>query len=116
MSLNKGQLELLQHALGVDQYGHGAMYRDHFAAGPADEPVCRELIALGLMRRVATTEMFCDFNCRVTDEGKRLVREQSPRPPKLTRSQVRYREFLDADSGLKFEEWMKRKAVIVCSR
>ncbi len=34
------QLEILQHALGVDKYGQGDMYRNHFCAGGDDEAVC----------------------------------------------------------------------------
>lgn len=30
-----------------------------------------------------------------------------PPPPKLTRSQIRYRRFLSADCGMKFSEWLK---------
>ena len=44
------QLQILQHSLGVDQYGQGEMYRNHFCAGDADEPICRELVAMGYMR------------------------------------------------------------------
>lgn len=105
--MTKEQLHILQHSLGVDEYGQGRMYRDHFAAGGSDEIICRELIALGYMRQVATTEVFPDFNCRVTPEGKEVVRRESPKPPKLTRSQQRYRRFLDADSGQSFREFLR---------
>lgn len=101
------QLQILQHALGVDQYGQGTMFRDYFAAGDDDEPICRELIALGYMRQVATTAVFQDFNCRVTTEGKAAMREASPKPPKLSRSQQRYRAFLKADTGWSFREWLR---------
>ena len=101
------QLEILQHSLGVDQYGQGQMYRNHFCAGVDDEPTCRELVALGLMQQHQTTEVFPYFNCSVTDKGKRVVREESPKPKKLTRSQLRYLRFLDADSGIPFGEWLK---------
>jgi hypothetical protein len=101
------QLHILQHSLGVDQYGQGDMYRNHFCAGGDDETVCRELIALGYMKQHATTEVFPDFNCSVTEAGKAAMRAESPRPPKLTRSQKRYREFLAADSSVPFREWLK---------
>ena len=107
MRLTPNQLSILQHALGVDQYGRGQQYRDYYAAGPEDVPDCRVLIELGLMRQVATTEIFPDFNCRVTEKGKRSVVSLSPPPPKLTRSQQRYRRFLEADCGLTFGEWLK---------
>ena len=45
--------------------------------------------------------------CRVTEAGKQAVRDESPPPPKLTRSQKRYRRFLNADTGRPFREWLK---------
>lgn len=107
MNLSTSQLEILQHSLGVDKYGRGEMYRNFFCAGGDDEPTCRELVGLGLMRQHPTTETYPYFNCSVTELGKQAVREQSPKPPKLTRSQQRYRRFLDADSGLSFGEWLR---------
>ena len=101
------QLDILQHSLGLDQYGQGTAYRNHFCAGGDDESVCRELIALGHMQQHPTTEWLPYFNCSVTDSGREAVRRESPKPPKLTRSQKNYRAFLGADSGLKFGEWMK---------
>lgn len=103
------QLQILQHALGVDQYGQGEIRRNHFCAGADDEPTCRELVALGYMRQHRTTEVFPYFNCSVTEEGKAAMSRESPKPPKLTRSQRRYREFLAADSGITFGEWMRWK-------
>lgn len=105
--LTPPQLQILQHALGVDQYGQGRQYRDHFAAGGEDVQICQELIALGYMRQVATTAVFQDFNCRVTDEGKAAMLRESPKSPVLTRSQQRYRDFLAADSGVSFGTWMR---------
>lgn len=105
------QLEILQHALGVDHFGQGKMYRNHFCAGGGDVDICQELIDLGFMKLHRTTEVFPDFNCSVTETGKRAMIESSPKPPKLTRSQRRYREFLNADSGMNFGEWMKVRSV-----
>jgi hypothetical protein len=47
--LTTRQLEVLQHALGLDEYGRGEMYRNHFCAGGADEDICRSLVELGYM-------------------------------------------------------------------
>jgi len=109
--MNARQLEILQHSLGVDKYGQGEMYRNRFCAGSGDEPVCRELVALGYVRQHQTTELFPYFNCSVTDAGKQAVREQSPRPPKLTRGQKRYREYLNVSDafGGTFGEFLKYK-------
>src|ERR1039458_7537513 len=101
------QIEILQHSLGLDQYGQGKMYRNHFSRGGDDETVCRELIALGYMQQHPTTEWLPYFNCSVTEAGKEAVKRESLSAPKLTRSQKNYRAFLSADSGLKFGEWMK---------
>ncbi len=105
------QLEILQHALGVDQHGQGEMYRNHFCAGVGDEPDCRELVAMGYMyvfRPNASPYPY--YNCAVTDAGKAAMLAESPKPPKLTRGQRRYRQFLAADCGLGFGEWLR------CSR
>jgi hypothetical protein len=110
--VNARQLEIIQHTLGVDQYGRfprGGQYRNFFCAGGADEVICRELVALGLMKQHATTEVYPDFNCSVTDEGRVAMFKASPNPPKLSRSQKRYQAFLDADCGVTFGEWIKRE-------
>lgn len=105
------QLEILQHSLGVDEYGRTPRgftpyTRNHFCAGDADEATCRSLIVLGYMVQHRTTEVFPDFNCSVTDAGKKAMRGESPAPPKPTRSQKRYQDYLSADSSMNFGEWM----------
>jgi hypothetical protein len=112
------QLEIIQHALGCDQYGKTAhryvpahpdffpYHRNHFCAGGRDEVDCRGLVELGYMQQHKTTEMLPYFNCSVTKAGIDAMQRESPAPPKLSRSQVRYREWLDADCGLTFKEWM----------
>ncbi len=110
LQLSTRQLEILQHALGVDKHGQGEMYRNHFCAGASDEPICRELVEMGFMyvfRPNASPYPY--YNCAVTPEGKKAVREQSPKAPKLNRAQRRYREFLKADTGMRFGEWLKAK-------
>jgi hypothetical protein len=101
-AMTSRQLEILQHTLGVDQYGRiprgfTDYTRNHFCAGLADERTCRELIAIGLMQQHATTSWLPYFNCSATDAGKAMVHLESPAPPKLTRSQKRYRDYLDAE-------------------
>lgn len=109
--MTASQLQILQHSLGVDEYGRGRHYRDHFAAGGDDVAICKDLIALGYMRQVATTQVFQDFNCRVTDEGKVAMLRESPAPPALTRAQVRYRHWLtvsDCFPDWKFVDYLKK--------
>ena len=108
--LSSKQLDILQHSLGADRFGHGGGNRNHFCAGASDEPTCRELVALGYMREHVTTEVFPYYNCSVTDAGKAAMLAASPGPPKLTRSQHKYRRFLEADSGMRFGEWLKWSA------
>jgi len=109
--MTKDQLHILQHSLGVDKYGQGPMYCNHFCAGADDEPICRELVAAGYMRVFApNASPLPYYNCSVTEEGKRAMLAESPKPPKLTRAQKRYREFLRAGSGLSFGEWLKYRS------
>lgn len=108
-------LEVLQHALGVDQYGQGEQYRSHFVTGEGsdDHPTCMALVAGGLMtRRDGSTLPFGGNDLfHVTDAGRVFVAEHSPPPPKLTRSQRRYREWLEVDCDLSFGEWLRRRQI-----
>lgn len=106
--LTARQLEILQHALGLDKHGQGTMYRNHFCAGTDDEPVCRSLVEMDYMFMFApNASPLPYYNCSVTKAGTIAAIEQSPKPPKLTHSQRRYREFLRADTGRSFGEWLK---------
>ncbi|WP_010218891.1 hypothetical protein [Sphingomonas sp. PAMC 26621] len=105
------QLHILQHALGVDQYGQGDQYRSHFVtgAGSDDHPHCIALFEAGLMKRRANVEMYGGMDAFfVTDEGREFVAANSPPPPKLTRSQRRYQAWLDADCNLSFIDYCRR--------
>lgn len=107
-------LHIIQHSLGVDQFGQGNQYRNHFVTGEGsiDHPICMEAVGLGLMEiRRAKYEMYGgDDVFAVTTAGKQWMAENSPAPPKLTRSQKRYRAYLDSDSSVSFGEWMRRAA------
>jgi len=107
------QLHILQHALGVDQYGQGDQYRSHFvtSAGSVDHPDCMALFEAGLMKRRANVEMYGGMDAFfVTDEGRAFVAANSPPPPKLTRGQRRYQAWLDADCNLSFIDYCRRAA------
>lgn len=106
------RLHILQHSLGLDKYGGGTQFRNHFVTGEGSKDFdnCRALAADGLMTERAGNALsggdsiFC-----VTRKGIEFVALNSPaRPPtpKLTRSQKRYQAWLDADCGLSFAEWM----------
>lgn len=106
------RLQILQHSLGLDQYGEGRQYRNHFCTGPGstDFDDCRALVADGLMtERSGNALSGGDSVFHVTPKGIDYVALNSskrPPEPKLTRSQKRYRAWLNADCGLSFAEWL----------
>ncbi len=103
-------LHILQHALGVDQYGQGRQYRRYFVTGPGtdDWSTCCELVAKGLMEQRPPSDLSGGGHVfLVTQSGVAFVAENSPARPKVSRSKQRYLDFLDADSGLRFGEWIR---------
>jgi hypothetical protein len=112
--VNKRQLEILQHSLGVDQYGCGIHFRNHFVTGPltGDGLVCQELCDLGFMfNHGPLGELTGQMNLfRVTPAGTEAMLAESPRPPKIGRSQQRYLDWLRLDSctGETFGQYLKR--------
>ena len=132
-TLTSEQLHILQHSLGVDQYGQGEMYRNRFRAGGKDVAKCQELTKLGYM--VERPPVFNDPWWSVTEEGIKAVLEQSPKPqpkgkrwkclapwrdPKSsesdgywfdvfaeTRSKARYQAFLElSDLGIERDQFI----------
>jgi hypothetical protein len=111
------QLEILQHAIGRDQYGQprsagNPEFRNHFVTGPGsrDYEICCKAVEQGLMTRTPGNRISGgDDIFRVTDAGRAYVAEHSPKPPVLTRSQRRFQAFLDADCDMSFGEWLKGK-------
>lgn len=103
-------LQIIQHSLGCDQYGRGTMYRNHFVTdkGSVDHPLCLEAVERGLMKfRRKGCEVYGGMDVfAVTPEGKQWMADNSPSPPKLTRSQRRYQAYLDADCSMTFREWI----------
>lgn len=102
-------IRILQHSLGVDEFGRGEQYRNHFVTGDGsvDHPTCLLAVAFGLMEmRTGTALTGGDDLFTVTPDGKRCMADNSPVPPKLTRSQRRYQAYLDADCSMSFREWM----------
>lgn len=101
------QLHILQHSLGLDQFGQGTAYRNHYVGDPE---ACRPLVQLGYMTEHPASQLTGgDPLFTATQAGKNAVHAESPQPPpapKLTTSQKRYRRFLDSDSGLTFREWL----------
>lgn len=103
-------LHILQHSLGVDQYGRGAQYRNSFVTGEdsTDFSPCMALVNLELMKDHGAQKMFGEMHAfTVTDAGKLYVARHSKPAPRLSTSQKRYEQYLDADSGMKFGEWLR---------
>ncbi|WP_440221877.1 hypothetical protein ACQQ2N_12335 [Dokdonella sp. MW10] len=106
------QLDVLQHALGVDRFGRGRQYRNHYVVGPGCDgyDACCANVDAGFMHRYRPSELSGgNYTFVVTDAGRRAVSEHSPSPPKYTRSQKRYQQWLDADCGLRFGEWLRMR-------
>lgn len=110
--MGKELLHILQHSLGVDQYGQGEQYRNHFATGPGgkDFAKCQQLTEMGFMQDLGTRKLWGDMHCFVvTTAGKEAVALESPKPPKISRSKARYQRFLEYgdgfDSFLDFCRW-----------
>jgi hypothetical protein len=107
--MTKEQLHILQHALGVNEFGLGARYRNHYVGGADD---CRPLVDIGYMIECKPRSISGgDVWFIVTEEGIKAMLDESPKPPKLTQSQKRYREFLNASEAFNctFREWLKMR-------
>jgi len=107
-------LHILQHSLGADRYGRGTQYRNRFVTGPGSDDFakCNELTQLGFMFDHGPQPMTGGMHCfTVTETGKSEMREHSPQPPKLSRSQQRYQQFLEGGGFMKFGEWLRRAKV-----
>lgn len=101
-------LQILQHSIGVDEYGQGNPYRNHFVAGGIDVDHCRELVDAGFMvERSASVLTGGSPLFHVTDAGKQAVALESPKPPKISRSKQRYLDYLRSDSDESFGDWLR---------
>jgi hypothetical protein len=105
-------LDALQHALGRDKYGQpnpsNPDYRNHYVAGPGHDSweVLLKAVSDGLMvRRKGNAITGGSDVFAVTDAGKAYIAEHSPKPPKLTSAQKRYRDWVKADSYKSFAEF-----------
>jgi hypothetical protein len=103
-------LQILQHSLGCDEYGtppRRGGERNYYGTDP-DDVDCNELVALGYMDKGSPKTWTPDIFFTVTEAGKQAMREASPVPPKVTRSQKRYQDFLDASDvwGCSFREYL----------
>lgn len=108
------QLEMMQHALGLDRYGQPPegyrgcsddefpkCYRNCYVTGSSspDGQECEAMVAAGWMAKPSRQPSFIGgmTNYFVTQAGYDAVKLLSPAPPKLTRARQRYRDFLNSD-------------------
>lgn len=107
--LTKAQIDIIRHSLGIDERGYSVGNRNYFATdvGSREFIQCESLVKSGHMCRIGDFEWTGGMVVfRVTDEGISEI----PKPKPLSRSKKRYQEFLHADSGLTFIEWLKSKS------
>lgn len=107
-------LHILQHALGLDDYGQGNAYRNHYVASEDCDgwDLCQAHVAAGRMTMRGPHDLYGgnDSYCfHVTDSGREYVRTNSQKPPKLSRSKQRYQRWLNVNdaTGQSFGEWLR---------
>ena len=115
-AMTKEQIQIIQHSMGCDQYGRGGGHRNYFITDSTrgDGLICESLCEAGFMERTGSPSEITGGGqpYRVTAKGYWEMLEQSPKPPKLTRSQKRYQQWLDsgaADCGRSFADWIGAK-------
>lgn len=118
ITLTPDQLHILQHSLGCDSHGQttyrgtdegdecGRYSRNRYVSDPTIDLAL--LCKIGYLSDRGAIQVYGDMHFYVvTPEGINAMREQSPPPPKPTRAQKRYRDYLRADCGESFGEWLK---------
>lgn len=101
MDISQAGIELMQHALGINQQNRKP-YRNYFLSSGKNEE-WESLIKNGLAASNPAPKEFCgDIYYQVTDIGINIAISKLPAQKKLSR----YGEFLNADSGLSFAEWL----------
>ncbi len=116
--MNPEHLHILQHSLGCDEHGQTThrlrdeddgcfgYYRNRYVADP--NPDLEALCRAGWMEDRGAHEIADGMHYyRVTKAGLAEMLFHSPKPPALTAGQRRYREYLDADCGMSFIEYLK---------
>ncbi len=125
MLMSPDLLHILQHSLGLDQYGQPpenyrgcsddefpGCYRNRFVTDPAspDGLKCEQLVADGLMAKPSRQPSFIGgmTNYFVTQVGYEAMRRESPRPPKVSRAKRRWRAYRSIGEvcGWSFAEYL----------
>lgn len=107
-NVNQQQLDLLWHTLGLsaENRHRRTVSRNYFLTSPGcnDALLLDGLVAVGFMS-CGKPPAFCpqdEVLYRATRVGECFAMDSLPALPKRTR----YDEFLDADSGMAFHEWL----------
>lgn len=116
--MNPEHLHILQHSLGCDEHGQSqtklrdegdgcfGYYRNRYVSDPTPDLIA--MVSAGLLEDRGAYDVAGGMHYyRVTAAGVAAMKQHSPKPPVLTRGQKRYREFLSADSGWTFGEFLK---------
>lgn len=108
--MNPKHLEILQHALGCDQYGILPKYHEsrNWYFTDANDADCLELVALGYMEIRPARSWLPDTMFAVTEAGKEAMHLASPVPPKISRSAKRFEEYRNYSDAYDctFREWL----------
>ena len=104
--LAQNLLHILQHSLGLDEFGQGSQYRNHYCAGGDDVVLCRDLAGLGYMKERPATVISGDCPWfSVTPSGIDAVALFSP-PPPPQKKRKQWHEYLDCDYADSFGEFL----------
>lgn len=111
ITLSSGQIHILCHALGRDDYGRligKTEYRNHYDPGPDAMPDVQSLADAGLVEPYLCSGGWTMY--RVTDEGRRQAIKQAPPAPSKTAAARRYRKWMDTRDahGLTFGQWLRQ--------
>lgn len=108
------QLAILQHSLGLNEFGEGSFFRNHFVVGPygSDRENIKCLVNQSFMEKSPVLGALIgeDSECfHVTALGIDFVKKKSPTRARKTKSQqrgARWREYGDCfDSFRDFLKW-----------
>ncbi len=105
------QLDIMRHALGTNYTPRHE--RNHYLARLEDGSTLtaiKDLVARGLMSPRSKINDGQDQYFVVTPEGQALVARLTPPPPRLTRSQKRYRGYLRSGAAdcMTFGEYLRQ--------
>jgi hypothetical protein len=108
--MNPKHLEILQHALGADQYGILPKYHEsrNYYGTDANDVDCLELVALGYMVILPARSWLPDTMFAVTETGRKAMQEASPTPPKVSAGAKRFEEYRNYSDAFDctFREWL----------